>query len=266
MTGQPEMIDSAAKPAGRIRSTIGFPYMDLKSALELADAIHSNVGTGDCDDDQLAAWTDQSPKSSGFRVQVYTARMFGILDGEGGRHKLAVLGRQAVDPSQARAAKAAAFLKVPLYQAVFDKYKGGVIPPAAALERDMVQLGVSEKQKDKARQAFERSADQAGFFEHGKDRLVQPGIAPGHTPPAKENNVGGGAGGNGSGGGSGSDGNPPDTDPLIAALIQKLPKARDWGIGQRVAWLQMIAMALQVNYGGDDEIEITVKSKASPNA
>jgi hypothetical protein len=55
----------------------------------------------------------------------------------------------------------------------------GVLPPAAALSRDIVALGVSEKQKDRARLIFERSADQAGFFEHGKQRLVMPGVASG---------------------------------------------------------------------------------------
>jgi hypothetical protein len=56
-----------------------------------------------------------------------------------------------------------------------------VILPAASLEREIVELGVAEKQKDKARQVFERSADQAGFFEHGPNRLVMPGIAARHS-------------------------------------------------------------------------------------
>jgi hypothetical protein len=41
---------------------------------------------------------------------------------------------------------------------VFEKYQGGVLPPAAALERDFVALGVMEKQKERARQILERSA------------------------------------------------------------------------------------------------------------
>ena len=46
--------------------------------------------------------------------------------------------------------------------------------PAAALERDMVSLGVAEKQKDKARQVFERSAEQSDFFYTGRMKLVMP--------------------------------------------------------------------------------------------
>jgi len=43
----------------------------------------------------------------------------------------------------------------------------------------LVGLGVSEKQKGRARQVFERSAEQAGVFEHGKNKLVMPGVASG---------------------------------------------------------------------------------------
>src|SRR5439155_13482121 len=90
MSGEKAAVaDAAAKGAGqRQRSTIGFPYMDLGAAIEMASAIHGHAGLGDCDDDQLAAWTDQSAKASTFRVQVYAARMFGILEAEGGKHKL----------------------------------------------------------------------------------------------------------------------------------------------------------------------------------
>jgi hypothetical protein len=43
-----------------------------------------------------------------------------------------------------------------------DKYRGGVLPgQAVAL---MVALGVSDKVKDRARQTFERSAEQVGFL------------------------------------------------------------------------------------------------------
>jgi hypothetical protein len=41
----------------------------------------------------------------------------------------------------------------------------------------MVALGVAEKTKDRARQLFERSAEHAGFFAHGRNRLVMPGVA-----------------------------------------------------------------------------------------
>lgn len=264
MESQSSTPDEAQK---RERSTIGFPYMDLKAAVALAVAIHSNVGSGHCDDDQLAAWSHQSPKSSSFRVQVSTAKMFGLLSGDGSSNTLTELGRQVVDPKQERAAKANAFLMVPLYRALFDKYKGSIIPPSAGLEADMVQLGVAQKQKDKARQAFERSAEQAGFFESGRNRLVKPAVANGQVSPEEVD---------------GGKGEPPPlqnpsipasahSDPLIAALIQKLPPEGNWPVDQRVAWLNLMKMAFQVCYGAQPEIDIKVMppqqhqtSKAEP--
>lgn len=256
MDGQIKLNKSGdASKAARQRSTIGFPYMDLESAIKMAEAIHNNVGHGECADDQLAAWTNQSGKSSTFRVQVYASRTYGILDGEASRHRLSELGRKIVDPSQARAAKVDAFFNVPLYDAIFTKYKGGTLPPAAALEREIVSLGVSDKQKDRARQVFERSAEQAGFFEHGRSRLVQPGIGPrkdedgGKTPPPPPPPPPGG----GSGGGTG--------DALLDALISKLPSSgTEWGVEERISWLGLMAMGFQITYGVVPNIEIKKSS------
>jgi hypothetical protein len=148
-------------------------------------------------------------------------------------------------------------LTVPLYKAVFDKYKGGVIPPAAAFERDLVAFGVSEKQKDRARQVFERAADQAGFFEHGKNRLVMPGVASrgSDTPADESKDKGKGGGGNGAGsGGGGGDDLPPGTDPIIAGLLKRLPKAGDvWPRAQRKLWLQLLEGSFDLIYQADDE-------------
>ncbi len=155
-----------------------------------------------------------------------------------------------VDPNRAKEARARSFLMVPLFKAVFDNYNGSILPPAPALARDMVGLGVAEKTKDRARQVFERSAEQAGFFSNGRDRLVMPGITIGVRLPkeepgrheAKERAEGGGK------------------DPLIDALIQKLPKmGEEWPADARVTWLQMIAMAFQMTYGPTEAIDIKKK-------
>jgi len=242
--------NSADDAKGKGRSTISFPYMALNDAVKLAEAIHGNVGLGECDDDQLAAWTNQSIKSSGFRVQIAAARLFGIITGAGtGRYRLTDLGSGIVDPTQSREARATAFLNVPLYRAVFDKYRGGVLPAqAAAMERELVSLGVSEKVKDRARQVFERSADQAGFFAHGRNRLVMPGIAARQpdAPPAPE--LGADAqqdtkSGNGGGGDN------TGVDPIIAGLLKRLPKSGEkWPKAQRKLWLQLLEGSFDLIY------------------
>lgn len=255
-------VEAMPKPdAGiRQRSKIGFPYMDLNSGIELAAAIHGHVGLGECDDDQLAAWSNQSPKSSTFRVQVYAARTFGVLEGEGSKHKLTELGRMVVDPKRAREGRTKAFLTVPLYKAIYEKYKGGVLPPTAALERDIVSLGVSEKQKERARQVFERSAEEAGFFEHGKNHLVMPGFAvhgDEHEVEREDN------GGGGNGGGKPPPPPPPPQGPTLHPFIQGLlktlpdPEAEpDWPLAQRIKWLQTAANIFDLMFKGDGGIEV----------
>ena len=79
----------------------------------------------------------------------------------------------------------------------------------------MVSLGVAAKQKDRARRVFQRSAERAGFFEHGNGRLVMPGVTRGDPSLGEDggvkekviSNIGGRGG---------------PADPLIAALISKL--------------------------------------------
>jgi len=246
-----------AKPEeeeGRQRSTISFPYEDLSSAVEMAQAIHNNVGLGDCEDDQLASWTNQSPKSSGYRTQLSAARMFGVIESTSGRHRLSELGRVVVDPQRTRDGRVRAFMNVPLYSTVFEKYRGGVLPPTAAFERDIQMLGVAEKMKDRARRVLERSAEQAGFFEQGRNRLVRPGVAvrddaPVAPPPdiqigdaSQDGNKKGGGGGGGFG----------DHDPLIIGLFQKLPAPEEeWPSAARLKWLQTAANIFDLLYKGD---------------
>ena len=103
----------------RQRSTIGFPYTDYDNAAEVATTIHGNVGHGQCSMGQLAAWMNQSAKSSGFRTQLAAARLFGLIESEDQESlRLGDLGRRVIDPVQARAAKAEAFLRVPLFKAL----------------------------------------------------------------------------------------------------------------------------------------------------
>lgn len=233
---------------GRQRSSISFPYNNLGDAIEVAQAIHSHAGTGECDDAQLSAWMNLSPKSSGFRIQLSAARMFGLIETTSGNHKLSPLGLSIVDPQQERGARAHAFLSVPLYKAMFEKYKTGVLPPPAALERDIVGLGVAEKQKDRARQVFERSAEQGGFFEHGKNRLVMPAVAIRETPaadPLTDKNGGGGGGDDGL--------DSLGLDPLLIALLKKIPTSGEWPAAQRVRWFRTFAMNVSQIYDGDNE-------------
>lgn len=235
----------------RERSTILFPYNDLDDAIEVAKAINSNVAFGTCTVDQLGPWMGSKSVSSGaFRLKLATARIFGLIDGKTEQGlTLSANGRDIVNPEKETTARVQAFLAVPLYKQVFEKYKGYMLPSPVGLERQIVELGVAKKQGDKARQSFHRSAKQAGFFAHGEDRLVMPAnvmTKPVEDTPLTEKGDKAGETGNNEvkgerkekNGPSGG-GNPPSgLHPFIQGLLQKLPpEGKVWPTEQRKQWL-----------------------------
>src|SRR6202044_3596112 len=104
-------------------------------------------------------------------MKVATARIFGLVTYSGGKYELTNSGFAIVDKDEKRqrAARAEGFLKVALYRRVYDEFKGKQLPPRPhALEQAFVRFGVSPKQKETARQIFDKSANQAGFFSTGQ--------------------------------------------------------------------------------------------------
>lgn len=260
--------DQGDEAKARQRSTIAFPYTDYEGAAEVAAAIHGNVGHGNCSLPQLAAWMGSTVKSSSFRTLISASRLFGLIESDSAdTYRLTDLGTRTADPTQAKAAQAEAFLRVPLFAALFEKYKTGVTPPAAALEREITGLGVSEKQKARARQVFESSAQQTGFRAHGANRLVMPAFV---VQPAGNgangNGGGGGAGGGDSGGGNGGGGGKSgasvalDLDPLLIALLQKIPtQGEQWPRERRIRWFKTFAMNVSEVYDADsDPVEMNI--------
>jgi hypothetical protein len=221
---------------GMDRSTIEFPYLDLDTAVEVARAVYSRAGLGSCEIDELAAQMQQVVSGS-FRLKTGTAKTFGLVDKDGrSAFQLSALGQRMVRADTEQEARATAFLTVPLYKAVFERYRGHLLPPARALEREMAAFGVAPKQVDKARQAFERSARQAGFFAQGDDRLVQPRLDPPATRPIDSGDAGNDArehdrGGGGTGGGGSSTGSVATAAPGKPLEYQLIDLLKDEKIG-----------------------------------
>lgn len=249
------------------RSTIEFPYNDLDDAVSIAKAIHMNAGMS-CTLDQLAAYLGQSMTSGAFRGRVSNAGTFRLTENERGGVRLSDLGLRAVDENKEPEARADAFLSVPLYLEIYEKYRGYTLPPAAALEREMLALGVSSKQTNKARQAFMRSAKQAGFFTHGEDRLVKPAF--GATPTTKPIKSASGEEkpkGKGEGGSGGGDNVGLNLDPLIIELLRKIPPAdKGWPVAKRLRWMRTFAMNVSQIYDDEDqpvEFKIEIENSTS---
>jgi hypothetical protein len=176
------------------------------------------------------------------------------------------LGSRITDPDQEKAARAEAFLHVPLYRRIYEDFKGLVLPSTpAALEAMIVNLGVSPKQKDKARQVFQRSAQQAGFFAYGNNKLISPMVSGPNSATAKtkieESYAGSGQEEKTRGDGNGGSSSGGQYHPFIQGLLQTLPEPNtEWQLSARKKWLQSALSIFDVIYKSqDDEQTLTVR-------
>jgi len=244
----PNINRSKSDEPSRGRSTIEFPYFDLDSAIEVAVAVHE-VGGSSCDWDQLAAQMKQAPGGGGFRIRLMAARTFGLLTYDRGAVSLTDLGIRAVDPKFERSARVESFLTVPLFKGAYEKLKGGMLPPIAAIDRTIEGLGVPSKTKEKARQVFIRSAKQAGFFLCFRGLTLPPiklGAPQKDTAPApqdKFNDGGRGVIGGGDGGG------PTGVHFAILGLLRELPPpGTPWNAQKKERFLLAFKSTIDVIY------------------
>lgn len=245
--------DAAADEAKRGRSKISFVYNDLESAMDLVATLNSKAGTS-CSTKQLATWMNQSAEGGTFRSSVGAAKTFGLIDTGMGTVTLTTLGLHALDPIRRPGALAEAFLRVPLHAAMYEQYEGHVLPPPAAIERQMETLGVPPKQKERARQTFSKSATFAGFIDEGTGRFVKPATntpLPVIDPLGGKRKLGDGGGGDDSGG--------LHLDGLLMELLRKIPQTEDgWPKEQRLRWFRTFAMNVSQIYDTDDVVDLSI--------
>jgi hypothetical protein len=121
----------------------------------------------------------------------------------------------------------------------------------------MEQLGVSPKQKERARQVFQKSAIFAGYIDQATGRFVRPGNGGGQVqreePPEPKDK--------GKGGGAGSGGNGLNLDPLLIELLRKVPKKEEgWEAAKCVRWFRTFAMNVSQIYDDNGEpVELEIK-------
>ncbi|KAF0164825.1 MAG: hypothetical protein FD157_1989 [Rhodocyclaceae bacterium] len=249
--------------APKERSTIEFPYLDEENAVQIAEGVHQVGGSG-CDWDQLAAHVKQAAQGGGFRLRLICAKQFGLVQYDRGKITLTSLGLRIVDQQQQKAAKVEAFLQVELYKALYEKFRGSTLPPVAGLEREIATLGVARKQADKARQAFQRSAKYAGFFDFGPERLVAPSsgstASPQDQPSDEESNT------RNNGNYSANRGGDEGLHPFVRGLIDKLPPPEtNWALVDRAKWLNTAANIFDLMYkepvSSDEGINVKLEGK-----
>ncbi len=253
----------------RPKSSIAFPYGDLEMAIGVAKTIFDHSGQ-QCYIHQLASWLNHDNVNSGaFRLKLITARTFNLINVNHEEVILTELGRKIVDENSKRQASVDAFLSVPLYKVLFDRYKGYVLPNDVGLEQEIVTLGVTPKQKDKARQAFQRSAQQAGFFDQGRTKLVLPsGLGNVNTSDTARNTkpltpqlptpivTTSQPSYEGSGGGGNGGLQTIQDQPLLQGLFQLVPSVgMRWPENKRKEWLMLAENIFNMLYGNSDQGE-----------
>ena len=264
--GKSRPAKKSATKAPREQSTIAFPYQDLEQAISVARAILDNGG-GSFTREQLAGAMKLSPTSGNFVLKTLSARLFGLVEGSDGKRQLTPLGYAILDSTRQKAARAQAFLNVPLYRKLYDEFKGKQLPPRPhGLENAIIKAGVVETQRANARLIFDKAAAQAGFYAMGQDRLIEP-IIGGSAPPIDRGPPDDG------GRGRGSHEAPEPSDefaslhPFIRGLLDTLPAPdTTWTVEGRAKWLQAAAHCFDLIYKGDGSIQITAKSPPASEA
>jgi len=243
----------------RQSSSIEFPYADLDQVKKVAEAVR-DVGGTSCDVEQLAAKLGQPSTSGTFKLRVFAAKTFGLIKSERGTITLRELGSKICDPDQSKAAGVEAFLNVPLYKAIYEQFKTVPLPGTEGLEGAIVNLGVVPKQKATARQVFQRSAKQAGFFDLVPNKLVMPVIG---TPQQSQLSQPSATGTNG-GGQRAPHESEAGIHPFVQGLLATLPNPdTEWGTDARKRWLQAAAGIFDLMYKTKDGSLIIVECKNS---
>ena len=259
------MIAGERAKETREYSTIAFPYVALDEAATVARAL-TQLGGQPVDRDQLAAHMGQNVTSGNFNSKIGAAKMFGLVDPAQGKLKLTPLGFAIVDPTREREAKAEAFLQVPLYRRMYDAFKGKQLPPRPlGIENAFVEFGVSVKQREKARWAFDRSARVANYFPNGQeDRLVAPVIMPSELnqpsslaavdrqdvfiQPEPMQQVGARVGNV-----TNFVPEPAPINPFVEGLLKKLPEeGTEWTLEGRKRWLEAASHIFNLVYEGNE--------------
>jgi hypothetical protein len=246
----------------REQSTIAFPYAALEDALAVSRMILQK-GAVPVTRDQLAAALGHAASSGAFAVKSHAARMFGLVETVAGKYQLTQLGFEILDADEMRVkgAKARAFLNVPLYNRVYDEFRGKQLPPRPrGLEQAFVGLGVAPKRKSNARWAFDRSARQAGFFSHGEDRLVAPVIGPTQTIPQTEQKPTADEQRNAPDGAGDVIRSAPTRHPFLDGLFQSLPDpGSEWDVVGQAHWLEAAAKIFRLMYRTNGDVEVKAK-------
>jgi hypothetical protein len=238
----------------RTISQLRFPYYDLQAVIEVVRRIFDERG-GRVTQDGLAEMLGTSKSRSAFQVKVIAAQLFGLIKRDPDGLAVTDLALRIVrprSPSDEAQAIAEAFLSVPLFDAVQERYAGRPLPPDEGLRNALeVEFGVVRKRISDAFGTLTRSAEQAGLlYRSGGNTYLSRGTALGEPlraeeppPQPRQDQVAAAK--------AAAAGAP---HPALSGLLQVLPAddAR-WSTQQRDRWLEAFSATIKVLYPVEDE-------------
>ena len=152
------------------------PSSSLGSVLELVEVAHNyHQAGGSTPLDELATRLGYPNENSGaFRNRTASAKKYRAASSGGGRIVITPLGMSFLDPAKRGQALVTAWMNIPEFKALFDRYKGRRLPGPAEMERDFFNLGVGETRLADARRIFLSSAQTASLLNAQTRRLEIP--------------------------------------------------------------------------------------------
>lgn len=207
----PRQTNEGEAKQSRVAAEHRYPVYDLDSSIEVARVIFERAG-GAVTADHLAALLKYTTTNSGsFLARIAAARSFDLIERSGRVYVPTALAMRIITPEYAEdelQARSEAWLAVPLYKAIYERYEGKQLPLEVGLRNTLqTSYGIPANRTALAHRVLMDSAEQAGYFNArggARSHLVRPFLSPISRSEREESihddePFGGGRGGGGEG-------------------------------------------------------------------
>lgn len=151
-------------------------YLNLPQAFQLAEQLYEQGG-GQASHSLVSQLTGNSPSSSSFWLKLAALKSYGLVTWDDKTVSLSDLGRSVVTPQtpeEGAEARKQALLQVELFEKIYGRYKGKLLPANEYL-RNMLnrELAVPNEVVDAWVEAFKEAVGSAGLIHQRSDGKIQ---------------------------------------------------------------------------------------------
>lgn len=154
----------------RERSAL-YPMITVDDCFEIIELI-DKIGGKVYSNASIAQALGMSEKTNSFRAKISTLRQYGLISGNQGTFRLTDISNEYLYPTkdeQRKNAKLQAFLGVPLYKKLVEKYENQALPSMDKLANVLLgkEFGLTKGTKDSAVENFMKSLEQLTLITNG---------------------------------------------------------------------------------------------------